>query len=113
MNDWKERLGVVFSTNADYDYENDEEEQEETIPAQQQKLTVLKDRKRRKGKTVTLVTGFVGSDDDLKDLAKKLKSKCGVGGTAKDHEIMIQGDFVSKVMDILKADGYKVKRSGG
>ncbi|WP_321373074.1 translation initiation factor [uncultured Draconibacterium sp.] len=112
-NDWKDRLGVVFSTNPDFNYENEEEQQQETIPANQQDLRVLLDRKKRKGKAVTLVTGFVGSDDDLKELGKRLKSKCGVGGTVKDGEIMIQGDFCKRVIELLKADGYKVKRSGG
>lgn len=112
-NDWKERLGVVFSTNPDFDYDNDKEEEQESLPANQQDLRVMLDKKKRKGKAVTLVTGFVGSDDDLKVLGKKLKSKCGVGGTVKDGEILIQGDFRQRVMDLLKADGYKVKRSGG
>ncbi|MDX8339854.1 translation initiation factor [Draconibacterium sp. IB214405] len=112
-NDWKERLGVVFSTNPDFNYENEEEEKEDTLPANQQDLRVLLDKKKRKGKAVTLVTGFVGAEDDLKELGKKLKSKCGVGGTVKDGEILIQGDFCARVIEILKADGYKVKRSGG
>ena len=112
-NDWKERLGVVFSTNPDFDYNKDKQEEQESVPANQQDLRVLLDKKKRKGKAVTLVTGFVGSDDDLKKLGKKLKSKCGVGGTVKDGEILVQGDFRQRVMDLLKADGYKVKRSGG
>jgi translation initiation factor 1 len=112
-NDWKERLGVVFSTNPDFKYDKDEGGEETTLPQQQQDLRVILDRKKRKGKSVTLVTGFVGSDSDLKNLGKSLKQKCGVGGTVKDGEILIQGDFCNRIIDILKADGYKVKRSGG
>lgn len=112
-NDWKDRLGMVYSTNPDFQYENDEDETQDTLPPQQQNLRVMLDRKKRKGKAVTLVTGFVGDDDDLKDLGKMLKSKCGVGGTAKDGEILVQGDFCDRVISILKEEGYKVKRSGG
>lgn len=112
-NDWKDRLNIVYSTNPDFDYNHDEETEDETLPPQQQNLKVSIDRKKRKGKAVTLVEGFIGSDDDLKDLAKKLKTKCGVGGTAKDGEIMIQGEFKQKVADLLKEIGYKVKLVGG
>ena len=112
-NDWKKRLGVVYSTNPDFDFEKENEQEEETLPPQQQNLKVSIDRKKRKGKSVTLVTGFVGSEDDLKDLGKMLKKKCGVGGTVKDGEILIQGEFRERVMESLRAEGYKVKKSGG
>jgi translation initiation factor 1 len=111
-NDWKDRLGMVYSTNPDFQYEKGEEEQN-TLPARQQNLRVMLDKKKRKGKAVTLVNGFVGSEKDLKTLGKLLKSKCGVGGTVKDEEILIQGDFCSRVIEILQNEGYKVKRSGG
>lgn len=111
--DWKDRLGTVYSTNPDFQYESNFENEAQTLPPQQQNLRVQLDRKQRKGKNVTLITGFIGSDDDMKNLAKILKTKCGVGGSAKDGEILIQGDFCNKVIEILKTENYKVKRSGG
>jgi translation initiation factor 1 len=109
----KKRVDVVYSTNQNFGYDYDDDEEQETLAPSEQKLRVLIDRKQRKGKSVTLVEGFVGTTDDLKDLGKMLKSKCGVGGSAKDGEIIIQGEVRDKVMDLLKADGYNVKRVGG
>lgn len=109
----KERINVVYSTNPDFRYDREEEESAETLAPQQQLLYVSLDRKQRGGKEVTLVEGFIGTDDDLKDLGKLLKSKCGVGGSAKDGEIIVQGNFREKVMELLVKEGYKVKRKGG
>jgi translation initiation factor 1 len=108
----QEKEGVVYSTNPDFQF-NEEEQTTETLAPNKQDLRVMLDKKQRNGKMVTLVTGFVGSDDDLKDLGKMLKSKCGVGGTVKDEEILIQGDFRDKILQILQTAGYKVKKAGG
>lgn len=109
-NDWKNRLNVVFSTNPDFKYETDETDEIETLDKKQQKLRVSIEKKGRGGKTVTLVKGFVGNEEDLKDLSKILKTKCGVGGSAKDGEIIIQGEFKERIIDLLKSEGYTQTR---
>jgi len=109
----KHRSGIVFSTDPDYQYNYNGSKEEETLAPEEQDLRVMLDKKSRAGKQVTLITGFVGSDDDLKSLAKFLKSKCGVGGSSKNNEIMIQGDFRDKVLQLLQTEGYKAKKSGG
>jgi translation initiation factor 1 len=109
-NDWKSRLGVVYSTNPDFQYETETTSEAETLPPQRQRLIVRIDRRQRAGKQVTLVEGFVGTSDDLAALAKTLKTKCGVGGTAKDGEITVQGDLRDKVTALLQSMGYNAKR---
>lgn len=104
---------VVYSTNPNFQYELDEVEEQKTLSKNEQKLYVSIDRKQRAGKEVTLVEGFVGSADDLSDLGKLLKQKCGVGGSAKDGLIIVQGNFKDKVFDILVKGGYNVKKKGG
>ena len=110
-NDWKSRLGVVFSTNPDYSYQEEgSEEVTETIVPQKQRLIVSIDRKQRGGKQVTLVKGFIGKEADLQELGRLLKNKCGTGGSVKDGEIIIQGDFRDRVVTILQSMGYGAKR---
>lgn len=107
------RSGIVYSTDPGFEYQSDETQEQETIPPRQQDLKVWLDRKQRKGKIVTLITGFKGREDDLSDLGKMLKAKLGTGGTAKKGEILIQGDFREKVIEILSGAGYKAKKAGG
>lgn len=105
----KKPVGVVYSTNPDFNYDFGDEPDAETLQPSKQRLRVQLDRLHRGGKVVTLVTGFVGADEDLQDLGRMLKSKCGVGGSAKDGEIIVQGDFVEKVKQLLLAGGYNVR----
>lgn len=110
-NDWKQRLGVVFSTNPDFQYQSGEQTTVETLPPARQKLRVGIDRRARAGKQVTLVSGFVGSQEDLEALSRTLKTRCGVGGSAKDGEILIQGDHRDRVVALLTEMGYPAKRA--
>ena len=105
-NDWKSRLGMVYSTNRYFEYDRGEEAPVADEEPRRQPLRVMLDRRQRKGKQVTLVTGFIGSEESLKALGKELKTKCGVGGSVKEGEIIIQGDFREKVKGILIAMGY-------
>lgn len=110
-NSRKNRLDIVYSTNPDFQYQYDEEQISETLDPSKQKLKVYLDTKaKKKGKQATLINGFVGTEEDLKDLGKLLKTKCAVGGSVKDGEILIQGDFRDKIVQILAAEGYNVKK---
>ena len=109
-NDWKHRLGVVFSTDPNYEFATDEAPQQQTLPPQQQNLRVWRDTKGRAGKTATVVRGFIGSDDDLQSLGRMLKKRCGVGGSVKAGEIIIQGDGRDKVTETLLKGGYRCKK---
>ena len=106
MNDWKKRLGVVFSTNPDFNYQTEEEQQPDTLAPEKQKLRVAVEKKGRAGKTVTVVKGFTGSEEDLKNLEKMLKTKCGTGGSAKEGVIILQGEMKDKLVTILRDLGY-------
>jgi len=112
MKNKKNKINIVYSTNDNFEYEYEEEDIQETLPPQQQDLRVTLDKKNRKGKAVTLVQNFIGTETDLKELGRMLKSKCGVGGSVKNNEIIIQGDFRDTILKLLKQAGYKAKRSG-
>lgn len=109
-NDWKSRDGVVYSTNSDFDYTHSQKDEHATLPPAQQSLRVLLDKSGRAGKQVTLVTGFIGTTTDLELLTKVLKTKCGVGGSCKEGDILIQGDARDKVVAILLKGGYKARK---
>ncbi|MDR1980954.1 MAG: translation initiation factor [Tannerellaceae bacterium] len=109
-NNWKDRLGVMYSTNPDFRYDTGGETGEETLAKEKQPLRISLDKRNRGGKMVTLVTGFHGTADDLTALGKLLKVKCGVGGSAKEGEIIVQGDLRRKVYDVLQKEGYLKSR---
>ncbi len=109
----KNRIGVVYSTNPDHEYEYEQEEEVAPTGKDKQVLRVSIDRKKRRGKEVTLVTGYKGNPQTLKELGKLLKTKCGVGGSIKDYEIIIQGNHKQKVIDILLKEGYSQTKGAG
>ncbi len=113
LNSLEDLGGFVFSTNKEADFGQNDQDLIETLPPAEQLLEAHFSNKNRAGKTVTIIKGFVGKEEDLKELAKLIKTKCSVGGTIKEGEIMIQGNFRDKVMEILKKQGYRVKRVGG
>lgn len=110
MSDWKDRLGVVFSTSQNFEYEKVDDAPIENLKKEKQNLRVFLDKKQRNGKKVTIISNFQGNEDTLKELSKLLKTKCGVGGSTKDGEIIIQGDFREKIVEILKNEGYMKSR---
>lgn len=109
MSNKKDRINIVYSTNPSFQYEYETQEEVTTLPPEKQNLRVTLDSKQRAGKTVTLVTGFTGKEEDLKELSKVLKNKCGVGGSVKDGAIIIQGALREKVLTILRDLHYRVK----
>lgn len=107
--DRKGRIDIVYSTNSDFQYEYDSQPEVETLPPAKQNLKVVIDSKQRKGKIVTLIQNFIGTEDDLNELGRLLKNRCGTGGSVKDGEIIIQGDFKIKIIQILQEKGYRTK----
>ncbi len=113
MSQKKKRVDVVYSTNPNFNYQEVPDEETNTLPAQQQNLKVFLDKKQRAGKAVSLIDGFIGKTEDLEELGKYIKSRCGVGGTVKDGQVLIQGDFRDKIIVLLTEKGYKAKKAGG
>ena len=109
MNNKKGRINVVYSTNPDFNYQYEEEEEQATLSPEKQNLRVTLASKQRAGKTVTLIDGFVGTEEDLKELARLLKNKCGVGGSVKESQIIIQGAFKDKILAILHDNNYRAR----
>jgi translation initiation factor 1 len=109
----KDRVQVVYSTNPNFEYQTEQESEAETLAPAQQQLKIMLDKKARAGKQVTLITGFIGTSADLEMLGKQLKSFCGSGGSAKDGEILVQGDHRDKILSHLISKGYKAKKIGG
>jgi translation initiation factor 1 len=105
-NDWKDRLDIVYSTRSDFQYNYEEKEEAVTLPKEKQLLRIVLDKRNRGGKKVTLITGFIGNEKDVEELGKLLKAKCGVGGSVKEREILVQGDFRDRLLDILCREGY-------
>ena len=113
MSKKKNIIGVVYSTNPNYKFEFENKSEPTTLPAQQQDLRVFLEKKHRGGKSASIIKGFVGKESDMEELGKFLKTRCGVGGTVKDGEILIQGDFRDKILELLLSKGYKAKKAGG
>jgi len=109
-NSWKDRLNIVYSTNPDFSYDTGETEEAATLEKEKQTLRIQLDKRNRAGKQVTLITGFIGNERELELLGKLLRVKCGAGGAAKDAEIIVQGDFRKKVLEILLKEGYLKSR---
>jgi len=108
----KKRKGIVYSTDPDFNYQYEKKHEEETLPPGEQNLKIWLERKKG-GKVTTVVRGFSGSSEKLSELSKILKKKCVTGGTAKNNEVIIQGDWRDKILNILLSEGYNAKKAGG